>query len=147
MNDSSEGKPTCVAIGILACFLAGSLAVRLDAAEAGARSVSLAAEQRWDIRRPLNERYWWLDEIRTAAQALATARNGRTAQWPDMIVAAGTGTMPAPKVTTAIRTDGRLDEAAWRSATSFPVGPIFADWRHGPFMLQVSACCDETGLY
>ncbi|MHC4146008.1 MAG: hypothetical protein ACYSWW_28390 [Planctomycetota bacterium] len=145
MRDSSEGKATFKAVEILVCFLAGSMAVQLAAAEA--RSVPSDVRQHGDIRSSLHERYWWLDEIRTAAQALARARDGRAAQWPDMIVAAGTGTLPAPQVTTAIRTDGRLDEAAWRSATSFPVGPIFADWRHGPFMLQVSACCDETGLY
>ena len=137
MHDSSEGKPAFRAIVILVCFLTCGLAVQLDA----------AVRKHGDIHHPLHERYWWLDEIRAAAQALARARDGRAAQWPDMTVAAGSGTLPAPKVATAIRTDGRLDEAAWRSATSFPVGPIFADWRQGPFMLQVSACCDDSKLY
>ncbi|UCE46918.1 MAG: PD40 domain-containing protein, partial [Phycisphaerales bacterium] len=96
---------------------------------------------------PVNERYWWLDEIRTVSQALGKARSGQYATWPQMTVEAGWGTLPLPQVTTAIETDGKLDEPAWQKATSLPVGPIFADFQQGPFTLQVSACRNDAELY
>ncbi len=126
MHSSSRSKLTVVTTLVLACFLTGSQA---------------AAQQL------VHERYWWLDEIRTVSQALGKARTGQVATWPGMTVEAGWGTLPLPKVTTPIKTDGRLDEIAWQNATSLPVGPIFADWRQGPFMLQVSACRDDAKLY
>jgi len=96
---------------------------------------------------PVHERDWLLDEIRTVSQALNMARTGRLATRSQSAVSAGFGTLPLPKVTTPIRTDGKLDELAWQNATSLPVGPLFADWRQGPFMIQVSTCRDETTLY
>jgi len=91
--------------------------------------------------------YWWQDEIRTAAFALSEARTGKVAQWPRMTVPAGSATLPLPTVTGPITPNGKLDEAAWKDATSFPVGPIFDRWRGGPFTLQVSVCRDEKNVY
>ncbi len=91
--------------------------------------------------------YWWQDEIREAAFAWSEAESGQVAQWPRMTVAAGSATMPLPKAAGPIQADGRPDENAWQRATSFPVGPIFDDWRRGPFVLQVSACRDDENLY
>ncbi|MEA3226735.1 MAG: hypothetical protein U9Q07_12365, partial [Planctomycetota bacterium] len=122
---------------IVACFLTGN-----SMGQSSTDKPQSAAEQH-----PVHERYWWLDEIRTVSQALGKARTGRAAMWPGMTVEAGWSTLPLPKVTTPIRTDGRLDEIAWQNATSLPVGPIFADWRQGPFMLQVSVCRDDTRFY
>ncbi len=130
MYTPSRSKLTVVTTLILTCLLTGSLAAQ-----------SRAADQH-----PVNERYWWLDEIRTVSQALGKARTGQVASWPQMTVEAGWCTLPVPKATTPIRIDGRLDEIAWQKATSLPVGPIFADWRQGPFMLQVSACRDDAKL-
>ena len=100
-----------------------------------------------DDSHSVHERYWWLDEIRTVSQALSRAREGQVATWPQMSVEAGWATLPLPKVTTPVRTDGKLDEPAWQEATSLPVGPLFADWRGGPFMLQLSACRDDAKFY
>ena len=91
--------------------------------------------------------YWWQDEIRTACFALGDSQTGKVAQWPRIAVSAGTATMPLPPATGPIQADGRLNEEAWKQATSFPVGPIFDDWRQGPLMLQVSACRDQKNLY
>ncbi|UCD51701.1 MAG: hypothetical protein JSW27_03540, partial [Phycisphaerales bacterium] len=86
-------------------------------------------------RHPIHERYWWLDEIRTVSQALGRARTGRVATWPRMTVEAGWGTLPLPEAASPVKIDGKLDEFAWQKATSLPVGPIFAGWQDGPFML------------
>jgi len=91
--------------------------------------------------------YWWQDEVRAACFALSRAQAGRVSQWPRMSVAAGTATMPVPRATGPIQADGRLDEEAWKHATSFPVGPIFDRWRDGPLMLRLSACRDEENVY
>ncbi|MHC4116845.1 MAG: HzsA-related protein [Planctomycetota bacterium] len=107
----------------------------------------LPANTRAADPQPVHERYWWLDEIRTVSQAFGKAVTGQAAQWPRMTVVAGLGTLPVPEVTTPVRADGRLHEIAWQNATSFPVGPIFADFRRGPLMLQVSVCRDEARLY
>jgi len=135
-------KTTVVAILIMTCLLTGSLTVRLNADQPESAATSRLKEQH-----PVYERYWWLDEIRTVSQALGRARTGQVPTWPGMTVEAGWATLPLPEATTPVRTDGRLDEIAWQNATSLPVGPIFADWRQGPFMLQVSACRDDAKLY
>ena len=133
----SPGIGTVLTTLIAACLLAGS-----SMSQSGKDKSEPAQEQH-----PVHERYWWLDEIRTVSHALSKARTGQVAMWPGMTVAAGSGTLPLPRVTSPIRTDGKLHEPAWQTATSLPVGPIFADWRQGPFMLQVSACRDDTRLY
>ncbi len=135
-------KTTVVTILIIVCFLTGSLTVRLNAEQPESAATTEPREQH-----PVHEQYWWLDEIRTASQALGKARTGQSPMWPGMTVEAGWATLPLPEVTSPIRTDGRLDEIAWQKASSLPVGPIFADWRQGPFMLQVSACRDDARLH
>ncbi len=101
----------------------------------------------WPEPRPEQLLYWWQDELRTVAHELSIARTGSVAQWPRMTVPAGSAVLPLPRAATAIQADGRLDEPAWKQATTFPVGPIFDDWRSGPFSIQVSACRDENRLY
>ncbi|MHC4398917.1 MAG: HzsA-related protein, partial [Planctomycetota bacterium] len=96
---------------------------------------------------PQQTAYWWQDEIRQVCFALATATEGRVAQWPRMSIPAGAATMPMPPADGPISPDGRLDEEAWKHATRFPVGPIFDDWRLGPFTLEVRVCRDEEKLY
>lgn len=96
---------------------------------------------------PQQEAYWWQDEIRTVAFQLSLSRSGKIAQWPRMTVSAGSATMPLPEATGPIVVDGKLDEAAWSQATSFPVGPIFAGWQDGPISLQLSACRDDQHVY
>ena len=91
--------------------------------------------------------YYWQDQIRTAGFQLGEARTGTVAQWPRMSTPAGAVTISLPAATGPIRVDGKLDEAAWEKATSFPVGPIFDDWHRGPLMLQVSACRDAKNVY
>ena len=142
MYSSSKSKLTVVTTLIMTCFLTGSLTAQLNGNQPEPAATSRLKEQH-----PVYERYWWLDEIRTVSQALGKARTGQVATWPGMTVEAGSGTLPLPRVTAPIRTDGRLDEPAWQDATSLPVGPIFADWRQGPFMVQVSACRDDARLY
>ncbi|MHB8900125.1 MAG: HzsA-related protein, partial [Thermoguttaceae bacterium] len=93
------------------------------------------------------ELYWWQDEMREVAAELGIARDGRVSQWPQMAVASGSAVMPLPVAAGAIACDGRLDEPAWQEATSFPIGPLFDDWRAGPFMVQLSACRDAGNLY
>ena len=96
----------------------------------------------------VQEWYWWQDELRTSAFALATARFGNVSQWPRISVAAGTAKLPVPLVAAgSIQADGKLDEAAWQQATRFPVGPLFDTWRAGPFTIQVSVCRDAQNLY
>lgn len=97
--------------------------------------------------RPEQLLYWWHDEIRTVAHAVSIARTGSAAQWPRMSVAAGSAVLPLPRAATAIQLDGRLGEPAWQQATTFPVGPVFDDWRSGPFSIQVSVCRDEKQMY
>ena len=122
---------------ITVCLLIGS-----SMAQSGADEAAPAGDSH-----SVHERYWWLDEIRTVSQALGRSRTGQVATWPEMTVEAGWATLPLPEITAPVRTDGRLDEPAWQNATSLPVGPIFADWREGPFMLQLSACRDDAKLY
>ena len=124
---------------ILTCILTGRLTAQSDVNEPKATEKG----------NTVHERYWLLDEIRTVSQALCLARTGRvgTTTSSRSAVPAGFGTLPLPDVTTPIKTDGKLDEPAWQKATSLPVGPIFADWRQGPFMLQVSACRDDNMFY
>jgi len=98
-------------------------------------------------RQDVGQRYWRLDEMRVVAQSLSKAKTGAVAKWPRMTTPAGSAVLPLPQAAEPITADGKLDEAAWRQATSFPVGPLFADWRQGPFMLQVSACRSEKMLY
>ena len=93
------------------------------------------------------EAYWWLDEIRQCAFDLSRATGGAVSRWPQMAVPAGSGVLPLPNAAGAIRIDGRLNEAAWKAATSFPVGPLFGPWREGPFHVQVRACRDAKKLY
>ncbi|MBM4049301.1 MAG: hypothetical protein FJ279_29750, partial [Planctomycetes bacterium] len=93
------------------------------------------------------EAYWWQDELREVAFALSKARTGKVAQWPRMTVTAGSGILPLPRATGPITVDGKLDEPAWTTATTFPVGPLFGPWREGPFILQVRACRDDKTLY
>ena len=83
---------------------------------------------------PEQEAYWWLDEIRECAFVLSTAQSGKVAQWPRMSVPAGSGVLPLPPAKGKITLDGKLNEAAWKHATTFPVGPLFGPWREGrPF--------------
>ena len=96
---------------------------------------------------PEQEAYWWLDEIRECAFTLSKAQSGKVAQWPRMSVPAGSGTLPLPPVKGSITLDGKLDEPAWKQATSFPVGPLFGPWREGPFHVQVRICQDAKKLY
>lgn len=91
----------------------------------------------------VHEVYWWLDEIRAAAQALSVVQTGRVAQWPRMTVPAGGGVLPMPRISLPLQVDGQLTEAARQRASVFGVGPIFAGWRQGPIMLQIRAVCDE----
>ena len=95
----------------------------------------------------VEEAYWWQDEIRTAAFSLSRQRTGQVARWPRMTVPAGSATLPLPPATGPIVADGKLDEPAWKTATSFPVGPIFGPWRDGPFVLTVRACRDAKSLH
>jgi len=124
---------------ILVCLLTGRLTAQSDANEPEATEKGHSE----------HERDWLLDEIRAVSQALNVARTGRlaTATSSQSAVPAGFGTLPLPDVTTPVETDGQLDEPAWQKATSLPVGPIFADWRQGPFMIQVSACRDDNMFY
>jgi hypothetical protein len=91
--------------------------------------------------------FWWQDELRCVCQAVSLARTGAIAQWPQMTVPTGSAVLPVPRAATAIVLDGQLDETAWQAATSFPVGPIFDDWRAGPFLLQVRACRDDQQIF
>ncbi len=127
---------------IVACFLTGN-----SPAQSGTDKPEPTAARSAQEKYPVHERYWWLDEMRTVAGALGTARTGQVATWPTMTVEAGWATLPLPEAAAPVKIDGKLDELAWQHATSLPVGPIFADWQEGPFMLQVSACRDETRLY
>lgn len=96
---------------------------------------------------PQQRLYWWQDELREAAAELATAISGHVAQWPQIAVDAGSAVMPLPAAAGEIVCDGRLDEPAWAQATTFPLGPIFDDWRAGPLTLSLSACRDKDKLY
>jgi len=96
---------------------------------------------------PEQEAYWWLDEIRECAFALSKAQSGRVSQWPRMSVPAGSGVLPLPPAKGKITLDGKLNEAAWKHATTFPVGPLFGPWREGPFHVQVRVCRDAKELY
>lgn len=105
---------------------------------ATAANAAPSAEQQW---------YWWQDEIRSVAFAWSRVRSGQVAQWPRMSVPAGTATLPVPRASSAVTVDGRLDEEAWKSATRFPVGPLFDAWQQGPFTVQVAVCRDDRQLY
>ena len=96
---------------------------------------------------PQQAAWWWQDEIRTCAFALGRARTGNVAQWPRIAVPAGSAVMPLPLAASPVQADGKLDEPAWQTATTFPVGPVFDAWRDGSFMLEVSACRDDKNLY
>ena len=96
---------------------------------------------------PVRDNYWWQDELRTVACQVNRARTGAIARWPRMTVPAGSATLPLPAAQGKIVLDGELDEQAWRSASSFPVGPLFGPWRDGPFTVQVSACQDQRQVY
>jgi len=96
------------------------------------------------MRTRARERHWWLDEIRAVADALSRAQRRKAARRSKPV---GSGKLPLPQATGPISADGRLDETAWQRATSFPVGPLFAGWREGPFMLRVSVCRDAGHLY
>jgi len=123
---------------VVACLLTGRSIAQSDANE---------PEPAKNEEPVVHERDWLLDEIRTVSQALCLARTGHVTTRSQSAVSAGFGTLPLPKVTTPIKTDGKLDERGWQNATSLPVGPLFADWLQGPFMIQVSTCRDETTLY
>ena len=110
-------------------------------------AISLAASAAWcgEVSSQ-RQGYWWMDEIRTAAHSLSVARSGKVAKWPRMTIGSGSGVMPLPNATGPIQADGKLDEPAWKKATSFPVGPIFSDCR-GAITLQLSACRDAKFVY
>ena len=95
----------------------------------------------------VQEAYWWLDEIRTAAFALSRQRTGRISRWPRLTAPAGSATLPLPAIESPIVADGRLDELAWRQATSVPIGPVFGPWRDGPFLLRLRACRDARQIH
>ena len=97
---------------------------------------------------PEQQAYWWLDELRTVAFGLSTARTGKVARWPRTVVPAGSGALPLPHATGPMAAEERLDpDEAWTHATTCPVGPIFGPWTEGPFHLQVSVCSDDKALY
>lgn len=96
---------------------------------------------------PQQELYWWQDEMRQVAGQIAILRSGQISQWPQIAVETGSAVIPLPPAQGKITCDGRLDEPVWQAATTFPIGPIFDDWRAGPFTLQVSVCRDAKSLY
>ncbi len=122
-------RPNTIALGLAACLLT---------------SASFGGP---DARRAERETYWWLDEIRSAAWQLAEAEHGKVAQWPRMTAAAGSGTLTLPPARTPIEVDGRLDDEAWKRATTFPVGPLFAGWRRGPITVQISVCRSDDAVF
>lgn len=57
-----------------------------------------SSKQATATERLVQERYWWLDEIRTPAHALSRARAGKVAEWPRITIPVCMGTLPLPKV-------------------------------------------------
>lgn len=97
---------------------------------------------------PQQELYWWQDEMREVAAEIGIEGPSRqVSQWPNIAVEIGSGVMPLPQTVGQITCDGKLDEASWDRATSFPIGPIFDNWRAGPFTIQVRVCRDAKNLY
>lgn len=110
-------------------------------------TVSMSAQFALAEATPQQELYWWQDEMREVAAEIGIERDRKVSQWPQMAVDIGSGVMPLPQTVGQITCDGRLDEASWDRATSFPIGPIFDNWRAGPFTTQVRVCRDEKNLY
>ena len=96
---------------------------------------------------PQQELYWWQDEMREVAIDIAMCRSFEVSKWPQIAVETGSAELPLPVAAGEITCDGKLDEASWDRATSFPVGPIFDNWRAGPFTIQVSVCRDAKNLH
>jgi hypothetical protein len=117
--------------GILLAVVVVSMSARLALAEAT----------------PQQELYWWQDEMREVAAEIGLSRSGQVSQWPQIAVETGAAVMPLPSAASQVTCDGKLDELAWEQATSFPVGPIFDNWRAGPFTMNVKVCRDAKDLY
>jgi hydrazine synthase alpha subunit-like protein/concanavalin A-like lectin/glucanase superfamily protein/WD40 repeat protein len=109
--------------------------------------IASAAAEQTTPQNLVQQRYWWLDEIRTVAHELSRVRTGKVSEWPQISIPAGLGVLPAPRNSGPIKIDGQLIETTWKKASRFPVGPIFPDFQEGPFTLWISAVCDNTNVY